>query len=158
MGYSMEQENKAYRRIIHLTFAPENSGKPVMCHVVRRYGITFNIVAARTTPGKEGYLTIEMWGDEQNCKDSLQYLRDEGIIVVSAKQHVSRKDELCMHCGMCLALCPVGALSVEPRTRLVLFNEDECTACGMCTRICPVQAMQADFLAGINGTGASICR
>lgn len=152
----MEQENKAYRRIIQLTFTPENSGKPVMCHLVRRYDITFNIVAARTTPGKEGYLTIEIRGDEQNCKDALEYLRNEGIIVVSAKQHVSRKDELCMHCGMCLALCPVGALSVESKSRLVLFDEDNCTACGMCTRICPVQAMKADALFGVNGAGASL--
>ena len=150
----MEQESKVYRRIIHLTFPPENSGNPVMCHLVRRYDITFNIVAARTTPGKEGYLTIEIWGEEGNCIDALQYLRDEGIIVISAKQHVSRKDELCMHCGMCLALCPVGALSIDPKSRLVLFNEDDCTACGMCPRVCPVNAMQADSLAGMHGMGS----
>ena len=150
----MEQQVKPYRKIIHLTFSPQNSGSPVMCELVRRYDVTFNIVAARTTPGKEGYLTIEIWGEEENCKSALKYLRDEGIIVVAARQHVSRKDELCMHCGMCLALCPVQALKVEPASRLVLFDEEECTACGMCTRVCPVHAMQSDFNVGVNGAGA----
>ena len=150
----MEQQTKQYRKIIHLTFSPENSGKPVMCELVRSYDVTFNIVAARTTPGKEGYLTIEISGLEDNCKQSLQYLRDEGIIVVAARQHVSRREEACMHCGMCLALCPVQALSIDSDSRMVLFNEEECTACGMCTRICPVQAMQSDVATGVNSVGA----
>ena len=149
----MEQQTKQYRKIIHLTFSPDNSGRPVMCELVRRYDVTFNIVAARTTPGKEGYLTIEISGEEENCRQSLQYLRDEGIIVVAARQHVSRRDEVCMHCGMCLALCPVKALDVEPDSRRVRFHEEECTACGMCTRVCPVGAMQSDVETGVNSVG-----
>ncbi len=129
-----------------------------MCHLVRRYDITFNIVAAQTTPGKEGYLTVEIWGEEENCKEAIQYLRDQGITVVAARQHVTRLDECCVHCGMCLALCPVNALTVDVATRLVLFHEEECTACGMCTRICPVKAMQSDVVGSVNGIGASACR
>lgn len=138
-------EPKQFRKIIQLTFTPENSNKPVMCHVVRNYDVTYNIMAARTMPGKEGYLTVEIWGDDAKCRAALDYLRDQGIIVVPAKQHVARIDDLCMHCGMCVALCPVDALSVDRASRLVLFNEEECTACGMCTRICPVGAMEGDM-------------
>ena len=141
----MEQQTKQYKKIIQLTFPPENSGQPVMCHVVRQYDVTYNIVAAQTTPGKEGYLTLEMWGEDSKCREALQYLREQGIGVAPARQHVSRNDESCMHCGMCIALCPVNALTIEKPTRLVLFDEEKCTACGMCTRICPVGAMHADL-------------
>lgn len=144
----MEQEAKQYRKIIHLTFSPENSQKPVMCDVVRKYDVTYNIVAAQTTAGKEGYLTVEMWGEDGKCRQALHYLREQGIIVAPAKQHVSRYEDECMHCGMCIALCPVGALTVDRESRLVLFHEEECTACGMCTRICPVGAMHADMAPG----------
>ncbi len=135
---------KQYRKIIQLTFPPENSGQPVMCHLVRRYDVTYNIVAAQTTPGKEGYLTLEMWGEETNCKNALEYLREQGIRAVPARQHVSRDDVSCMHCGVCTALCPVNALAVDRLTRLVVFHEENCTACGMCTRVCPVGAMRED--------------
>ncbi|MDL2279454.1 4Fe-4S binding protein [Desulfovibrio sp. OttesenSCG-928-G11] len=137
-------QSKLYRKIIQLTFSPENSNKPVMCHVVRHFDVTYNIMAAQTTPGKEGYLTVDFWGEETKCRAALDYLREQGIIVAPARQHVSRDDERCMHCGLCLALCPADALSVDPLSRLVLFNEEECTACGMCTRVCPVGAMLSD--------------
>lgn len=143
-----EQQAKQYRKIIQLTFSPDNTNKPVMCHIVRTYDVWFNIMAAETTMGKEGYLTIELSGQDDNCQAALQYLRDQGIGVVPAKQHVSRDDESCMHCGMCVAMCPVDALKVDPASRLVLFIEENCNACGMCTRICPVKAMQADTFLG----------
>lgn len=145
----MEQTKdvKQYRKIIQLIFTPENSNKPVMCHVVRHFDVTYNITAAQTTPGKEGYLTVDLWGEDAKCKAALNYLREQGIIVVPARHHVSRNDDSCMQCGMCIALCPVDALTVDPISRLVLFNEEECTACGMCTRICPVGAMCADHAA-----------
>ena len=149
----MEQKEKQYKKIIQLTFSPENSGLPVMCHVVRRYDVTYNIVAAQTTLGKEGYLTVEMWGEDAKCREALQYLRDQGIIVTPACHHVSRYDDSCMHCGMCVAVCPVSALRVDLLSRLVLFDEEKCTACGMCTRICPVGAMHAEMTTGNTAIG-----
>lgn len=142
----MEQQNKQYRKIIQLTFSPENSGLPVMCHVVRRYDVTYNIVAAQTTLGKEGFLTVEMWGDDAKCREALQYLWDQGIIVTPACNHVTRSDDLCMYCGMCLSMCPEKALTIDRITRLILFDEEKCTACGRCTRTCPVGAMHAEMV------------
>lgn len=141
----MDTATKEYRKIVQLTFPPEKTGQPVMCHLVLQFEVTFNIVAAQTTPGKEGYLTVEFWGNEANCKNAIRYLQDEGIGVVAVRQHVSRREDSCMHCGMCLAMCPVDALSVYGEQRLVNFAGERCTACGMCTRICPVNAMQADM-------------
>lgn len=133
-----------YRKIIQLTFPPEHSNKPVMCNMVRRYEVVYNIVAARTMPGKDGYLTVELSGEEPACLEALEYVRKQGIIVEPAHQHVARDEASCMHCGMCVAMCPVDALSIVTQSRMVLFDEDKCTACGMCLRICPVKAMYAD--------------
>lgn len=144
----MEQQSRRYKKIIQLTFPPEHANKPVMCHMVRQYDVIYNILAAQTMPGKEGYLTVELSGEHDICQDALQYVREQGIIVAPAHQHVSRDEASCMHCGMCLAMCPVDALSIAPVTRFVLFDEDKCTACGMCVRICPVRAMVADEIMG----------
>ncbi|KAF4529473.1 hypothetical protein B566_EDAN018749 [Ephemera danica] len=132
-------------RAKQLLFSPTNSGQPVMCHLVRQYDITYNIVAAQTTSGKEGFLILEVWGAEKNCLAALEYLREQGIQVATVKQHVSRNEDGCMHCGMCTAVCPTKALEVNPRDRTVAFIPERCTACGACTRICPVGAMLADI-------------
>ena len=86
---------------------------------------------------------------------ALQYLRDQGIIVTPACSHVSRDDDSCMHCGMCIAVCPFNALTIDRESRLVLFAEEKCTACGMCTRICPVGAMHAEMVVG-NGISTGV--
>lgn len=144
----MQDAKKMYKKVIQLTFPPEHANKPVMCHMVRRYEVMYNIVAAQTMPGKEGYLTVELTGEEAVCLEALDYVRGQGIIVAPAHQHVSRDEESCMHCGMCVAMCPVDALSVAAKTRMVLFDEDKCSACGMCVRICPVRAMFVDEIMG----------
>lgn len=140
----MQDAKKMYQKIIQLTFPPEHANKPVMCHMVRRYDVIYNIVAAQTLPGKEGYLTVELTGEEAACLEALDYVREQGIIVAPAHQHVSRDEHSCMHCGMCVAMCSADALCVAQKTRMVLFDEDKCTACGMCVRICPVKAMYVD--------------
>lgn len=153
----MEDAKKQYRKIIQLTFPPEHANKPVMCHMVRQYDVMYNIVAAQTTPGKEGYLTVELSGGEETCLAALEYVRGQGIIVAPAHQHVSRNEESCMHCGMCVAMCPVDALVVAPKNRMVLFDEEKCTACGMCVRICPVKAMFADAIMGRSTAEVAAC-
>ena len=50
----------------------------------------------------------------------------------------------CMQCGMCTALCPSSALTVDIKTRLLAFDKEKCTVCARCIRICPVGAMQMD--------------
>ncbi len=144
----MSEQEKQYRNIVQLTFPPTQSGEPVMCNLVRQYDITYNIVAAQTTVGNEGYLTLEIWGTEHNCMHALQYLQEAGIIVALARQQVNRNDTGCMHCGMCTAVCPTKALHTTPQ-RLVGFDVQRCTACGACTRICPVGAMQVDLGGGL---------
>ena len=85
----------------------------------------------------------------------IENLRDQGIIITPACNHVSRDDDSCMHCGMCIAVCPFSALTIDKESRLVHFDEEKCTACGMCTRICPIGAMHAEMVVG-NGISTGV--
>ena len=133
-----EQQTKVYRKNIHLTFPPEISGKPIVSDLVRRYDLTVNILKAQITPRKEGYLTLEISGVEDNC------LREQDVTVTDVSQRISRDEESCMHCGMCTAICPTSALAMDLEKRLVVFDKERCTACGLCTRVCPVGAMNVE--------------
>jgi ferredoxin len=48
--------------------------------------------------------------------------------------------EKCNHCGVCLTVCPLEAISDgESRPRI---DPDLCTDCGTCADICPVRAIE----------------
>ncbi|EFL51300.1 NIL domain protein [Solidesulfovibrio fructosivorans JJ]] len=135
------QEN-TLRKIIYLTFPPESSNKPVVCDLARVYGLVFNISKAQITPRHEGQMTMDISGPKEAFDAGMTYLKEHGVGVVPAAQRVSRDEDRCIHCGVCTALCPTRALSLNIETRLVEFHEDTCSACGMCTKVCPVAAME----------------
>lgn len=109
------------------------------------FDLTFSILAGQITPRKEGSLTVQIEGSEENWKQAKSYIRSQGIKVDPAAQHISRDDASCMHCGLCTAMCPADALVNDLARRSVSFYPEKCTACGLCTRICPVDAMRVDL-------------
>jgi len=133
--------DKQYRKVVYLTFPPEASNKPVVCDLARVYGLGFSILKAQITPRHEGQMTIEINGAREAYELGVAYLREQGIGVAPAAQRLTRDETSCIHCGMCTALCPTRALSLNIQTRLVEFDSEACSACGMCTRVCPVKAM-----------------
>ncbi|RKY68425.1 MAG: ferredoxin [Candidatus Latescibacterota bacterium] len=50
--------------------------------------------------------------------------------------------ELCTGCQICIAECPVGAISTEEETAFI--REDECIRCGVCHDVCPNDAVRHD--------------
>lgn len=136
---------KAHRKIIILNFPPEISGRPLICNLVRNFDLTFNILKAKITPRKEGYMTVELSGTEENYRKGIEYIKEHGVKITQAAHSVSRDEESCVHCGTCTAICPSDALHMDLATREVVFDTDRCTACGMCIRVCPVRAMRAEL-------------
>jgi len=49
--------------------------------------------------------------------------------------------EICLHCGACVGLCPVNAITLHD-THIEI--NDDCIECGQCVKGCPVGAMSAD--------------
>jgi L-aspartate semialdehyde sulfurtransferase ferredoxin len=135
------QGEKTQRRVVYLTFPPEASGNPLVCDLAGVYKLRFSILKAQITPRQEGQMTIEISGQADAFEEGLGYLKEHGVVVVPAAQRVSRDEASCIHCGVCTALCPTKALSLDRQTRLVSFDAEACSACGMCTKVCPVRAM-----------------
>lgn len=136
--------HNAYRKNIHLIFPPDISGTPVVCNLTRLFDLSFNILKAQITPRKEGYMTLELIGSEENYNKGISYLKENHIKVSNVAQRISRDEDSCMHCGMCTAICPNSSLHNDREARVVLFDKERCTACGMCVRICPVNAMNVE--------------
>ncbi len=132
------------RKEVILNFAPDISNEPLVCRLVSDYGLLFNIMKAQIGPRKEGSLTLELIGKTPDIERGIVYLKKCGVKVLGLKHEVQFHEELCMHCGMCTAVCKPQALFVDTNTRLTNFDSKLCIACGLCTKVCPVNAMQRD--------------
>ncbi|MFH1485566.1 MAG: 4Fe-4S binding protein [Chloroflexota bacterium] len=129
-------------RKIVLRFPVRLVDKPMIYHLVKDFGLEFNILKASVTPKEEGLLVMELTGDQQSYDRGISFLADGGVQVQPLTQDIARKEERCTHCGACVTLCPVGAFHVDPSTRRVDFLESKCIACGLCIKACPVRAME----------------
>ncbi len=46
---------------------------------------------------------------------------------------------ICIHCGGCVGVCPVGAITLEEN--VIVIDGTKCIDCGACVKMCPVKAM-----------------
>ncbi len=129
------------RRIV-LHFPQMVVDQPVVYHLAKDFNLSFNILKASVTPGKEGLLIMELSGDQEDYDKGIQYLTEAGVEIQPLSRDVVRNEARCTHCGACVALCPTGAFSLEPNTRRVLFDNSKCIVCELCIKACPPHAME----------------
>ena len=132
------------KRIV-LRFPHRFVDQPIVCKLVKDYDLEFNILKAYVTPKEEGLLVLELSGEDKNYEQGIQYLREVGVKVQPLSQDIIRNEERCTDCGVCVPICPTGALVVEPLTRKVQFYDNKCIACELCVNACPVRAMEVHF-------------
>ena len=48
----------------------------------------------------------------------------------------------CKGCGICVALCPKGALSLDAKGKAVWSKPEDCVRCGLCELRCPDLAVE----------------
>ena len=134
-----------YSKMLILKFPKKRVGEPIVVNLVKRFDLTFNILKATIYPRKEGVMVMELSGDRKNFQKGLKYLKGLGIQVETVSQEIKRDEDICIHCGMCTAVCPTGALHIKRPEMEVVFDDEKCSACELCVITCPVKAMRVKF-------------
>jgi len=128
-----------------LRFPKKRVGEPIVVNLVKKFDLTFNILKATIYPRKEGLMVMELSGDRKNFQKGIKYLKSLGIQGETVAQEKKKDKNLCIHCGMCTAVCPTGALYIKRPDMEVVFDNKKCSACELCVIICPVKAMKVKF-------------
>ena len=122
---------------------PKNlTDKPVISNLIKKYDLTVNISKARIDQDEEGTMIIEISGTNENVNNGLKYLKDIGVSYKPISKIVTWDEKKCTHCSACTVVCPVGALFIPDRNKMLIsFDEKKCIACGLCVPACPYRAM-----------------
>lgn len=132
------------KRIV-LHFPHKLVDQPVVYKLVKGFNLKFNILKAYVTPREEGLLVLELTGENSNYEQGIKYLSEVGVKIQPLEQDIIRDERRCTDCGVCVPICPTGALVVEPMTRKVHFYDNKCIACELCIKACPMRAMEVHF-------------
>jgi ferredoxin len=120
--------------------------KPIIYHLVKDYDLVVNVYRASVTPEEEGYLVLDVTGEDTNIEKALDYVRGFNVTINTTGKGVTRDDQRCIHCGHCVPHCPTGALRIpDPATREVVYHEADCIECLACIRVCPFDACASAF-------------
>ena len=132
-------------RIYVLRFPKEVIDQPIICNLVKKYDVEFNILNATILLQQEGVMIIELQGHKANVKKGLEYLKQIGVKVETLAGSIRRDDDKCYQCGACTGICPTGSLHIQRPEMLVIFDPERCTGCGLCVNVCPARAMEVSL-------------
>ncbi|MFZ2285845.1 MAG: NIL domain-containing protein [Bacteroidales bacterium] len=132
------------RRFV-LTFPPEATGEPITYNLIRKYNIMVNIVKADVSPGKIGHLVMEMTAPAKVLKEGMAYMQEQNVECVPIDRTVTYREDLCIHCGACSAVCFAGALTMNRKTAELSFESEKCVVCELCLTACPLRLFSIDL-------------
>jgi len=130
---------------IVLHFPRRMGDQPIVYRLVKDFELQFNILKASITPDEEGLMVLELSGKKENFDKGIEYLQSCGVKIQPLSRDIIRNEAKCTNCGVCVPICPTGALVVDEKTRKVIFKNDKCIACELCVKICPPRAMEVNF-------------
>lgn len=141
----MAVEAKIVNRKIVLKFPHQLIEQPIICQLVKNYGLDVNILKAKITPREEGLLILELKGEASAYEAGIAYIEGIGVNLQLLSQDIVRNEDRCTHCGACVTVCPSGALVLEASTQRVLYKQERCIACELCVPACPPRAMEVHY-------------
>ncbi len=120
-----------------LKFDSKTIKKPIISTATLETGALINILRANVG-ARKGEMVVEV--DDSKAKDVEGVFRRFGVEVIELKEAVVKDEDRCVHCGLCISICPVEVFRFDENWKVVA-ETDKCIHCGVCTKICPCKAL-----------------
>jgi len=131
-----------YSKIVILDFPSQSAQRPIVCQLVKKYDLMFNILKARISSKSEGHMVLEIsCAGKAAFNKGITYLKEQGVRVSTPEHKIYKDEEKCTHCGACTAVCPTDALYIKRPEMEVIFDREKCSLCERCLLTCPTRAM-----------------
>ena len=121
-----------------LRFDPRITNEPIIASTVKKTGVLINILRA-SVEQKGGEMLVEV--PEESVELVVKTFKDFGVEVSKLEKPIIRDEELCIHCGACISLCPTNVFRFNENQE-VIMEERLCLHCGICVKACPVKALR----------------
>ena len=133
-------------RKLLLRFAKTETERPIIYHLVKEFDLVINIFRARVTSAEEGFLVLDVTGEESAIERGMASLAQFNVTVDPVNKGVRWDADKCTHCGNCVPHCPTDALHIPDRkTMRIAFDEEACIECLACLKNCPFGACASTF-------------
>jgi ferredoxin len=116
--------------------------KAIVCQLTKKFDLLFNILSASISNKKEGYMVLDLSSDSKAAfNKGIKYLKDQNVSISYPEHQIYKDEEICTHCGACIAVCPTDALYIKRPEMEIIFDKDKCSVCELCIVTCPTRAM-----------------
>ena len=130
---------------VRLKFQTSETDKPFVHLFATRFNLVFSILQADIIPGKGGRMIMDLSGEAEDIDKALEYASENGVKVKILSKAIVWNEQTCVHCGACTAVCMNKALTLDPVTAELKFDNEKCVVCEMCTIACPTGAIKVDI-------------
>jgi ferredoxin len=135
----------SYSKKVVIRYSADNVDQPIICQLVKKFDLQFNILKARIFPRREGVIVLELGGSQEAFDRGIRFLKERGLRVEPLSKSVFQNISKCVHCGACTAFCPTDALAIERPSMRIIFDAEKCNGCEQCVTACPVRAMEVNL-------------
>ena len=123
--------------ILLLKFDSRTIKKPIISTATLETKALINILRANVG-ARRGEMVVEV--EDLKAKEVEEVFRRFGVEVVELRETVVKDEEKCVHCGLCISICPVEVFKFDEYWKVVAEVE-RCIHCGVCVKVCPCKAL-----------------
>jgi len=110
--------------------------QPIITKAAIETNTLINIIKA-SVGARHGELIVEV--EDTKVKDVEKVFERYGVEVQELDKAIVKDDEKCVHCGLCISICPVEVFKIE--NLKVIAETSKCIHCGVCVNVCPTKAL-----------------
>jgi len=120
-----------------LKFDSKTIKKPIISTATLETNALINILRANVG-AREGEMVVEV--NDSKAKEVEEVFRRFGVEVIELKEAVVKDEDRCIHCGLCISICPVEVFRFDENWKVIAETE-KCIHCGVCVKVCPCKAL-----------------